>query len=109
MHWNCPYVSFTLENCILVGNCLNILIYVGGIKEDVATTEHMKIVGDVRDKVAILVTDLADTLAMETVMAESLIVNGAKAVGGSGACLMRYFRCMQLLRMAFYRMEQFNG
>jgi len=55
-------------------------LHPGGIKEDVATTEHMKIVGDVRDKVAILVTDLADTLAMETVMAESLIVNGAKAV-----------------------------
>lgn len=55
-------------------------LHPGKTREEVATSEDMKIVGDVKEKVTILVTDLADTLAMECVMAESLIANGAKQV-----------------------------
>lgn len=61
-------------------SCSQCIHFVGKTREEVATSEDMKIVGDVKEKVTILVTDLADTLAMECVMAESLIANGAKQV-----------------------------
>eukprot|EP01118_Nematostelium_gracile_P001178 TRINITY_DN1121_c0_g1_i1.p1 TRINITY_DN1121_c0_g1~~TRINITY_DN1121_c0_g1_i1.p1 ORF type:complete len:350 (+),score=99.06 TRINITY_DN1121_c0_g1_i1:142-1191(+) len=54
----------------------------GGIKEDIAkeNKEDMKLVGDVRGKVAIMIEDLVDTCTMETEMANTLIQEGATKV-----------------------------
>ena len=40
----------------------------------------MKLVGDVKGKVAILIEDMADTCVAEVLMAEALLQNGATSV-----------------------------
>lgn len=55
----------------------------GEIKDNVALSyadDKMKVVGDVKGKVALLMEDMIDTAVIEVAMADALIESGAKAV-----------------------------
>jgi len=56
-------------------------LYPGGVKDEVGiNAKEMKVVGDVKGKGAILVSDMADTCALESKMSEALLTNGATKV-----------------------------
>jgi phosphoribosylpyrophosphate synthetase len=61
----------------------------GAIKDEVAIDlKDMKVIGDVKGKVAILIEDLVDSCTTEVMMADALLQTGATQVFLNVVCLV---------------------